>query len=75
MFCETHNRTINPVNEHGGFVGGIHCNPADLAHFSKGMDVGDGLAVEPDLAEVWEIPNEGGLLETTVGREGHGCWA
>ena len=27
----------------------------------------DWLAVEPDLAKVWEIPNEGGLLETTVG--------
>ena len=66
MFAETHFGAVKSVDDQGVLVVGIHCNAADLTYVGQRQNVGDGVWVKPDFAEVREISNKLGVLKTAV---------
>lgn len=66
MFEEFHRRSIEAVNDHGRFRGGVHRDATNFANFRERENVCDGLRVKPNLAEVREIAHEGRVLVAAV---------
>ena len=66
MFGETHFGAVKAMNDQCMLVAGIHRDATDLTYVGHGQNVGDGVWIKPDFAEVREISNKLGVLKSAV---------
>ena len=66
-FQETHDGTVGTMDAKGWLRGGVHGDTAEFADSGKGKDVGKGIGVVPNGAEIGDIAEQGGFLCATIG--------